>query len=65
MPIIDLPEQTTPVDTDLLVVQNGTTTKKMTVGRLSTQSTNALAAHLADATAACSGAISASPTRHR
>lgn len=52
VPITDLPEQTTPVDTDLLVVQNGATTKKMTVGRLSTQTIDAVNLHLADATAA-------------
>ena len=62
IPITDLPEQTTPVDTDLLVVQNGPTTKKMTVGRLSTQATTALADHIADPTGAhAASAISAIP----
>jgi len=35
IPIVDLPEQTTIVETDFLVVQNGATTKKMEVGLLS------------------------------
>lgn len=60
--ITDLPEQMAPVDTDLLVVQNGPTTKKMTVGRLTTQNTSALGAHLAAAVDAHdASAISAVP----
>jgi len=60
--IPELPEQTAPVDSDLLVVQNGTTTKKMTVGRLTTQATNALSSHISNPTAAhAATAISAVP----
>lgn len=46
--ITDLPEQTTPVDTDLLVVQDGATTKKMTIGALTTHGGSGTAAHIAN-----------------
>ena len=61
--IVDLPEQTAPTDTDLLVVQNGATTKKMTVGRLTTQNINALNTHITDPSAAhAATAVSAVPS---
>jgi hypothetical protein len=47
--IPDLPEQAVVVDANLLVVQDGATTKKMTVGRLTTQNSTALAAHVDNA----------------
>lgn len=46
IPITDLPEHTTPTASDLLVVQNGPTTKKMQVGLIMTGSTAALDAHI-------------------
>ena len=44
--INNLPEQTTVLDTDLLVVQDATATKKMTVGRLTSQTDEAINSHL-------------------
>jgi hypothetical protein len=58
--INDLPDQPTTVSTDLLVVQNGTTTKKLAVGTLTSHSDQAVADHVADLTAAhAAGSISA------
>ena len=58
--ITDLPEQTAVTDTDLFVVQNGTTTKKMTVGRISTATATAINAHINKLTGAhAASAISA------
>ena len=60
--ITDLPEQTVVVDTDLLVVQNASITKKLTVGRMTTASTAAVDAHISDPLAAHAAAsISAVP----
>jgi len=60
--IADLPEQPATVPTDLLVVQNGTTTRKMQIGTLTTASTQPVDAHIADATAAhIAAAIGATP----
>ena len=57
-----LPEQTVPTDTDLLVVQNGPTTKHMTVGRLTTHNTQALTDHINNPSGAHpASAISALP----
>ena len=44
--IPELPEQAVPTDTDELVVQSGPTTKRMTVGRLTTHNTTALNEHI-------------------
>ena len=61
--IPSLPEQATVVDTDLLVVQNGATTKRMTVGVLVDAADAALAAHIADTVDAHdASAISFAPT---
>ena len=60
--ITDLPEQATATGTDLLVVQNGATSKKMLVSKLTTASNSAVDAHInmvADAHDA--SAISAAP----
>ena len=63
VPIADLPEQVTATDTDLLVVQNGPTTKKMTVSKLTAVSNGAVDAHIADASAAhAASAVSAAPS---
>lgn len=48
--IDQLPEQTAAVGTDLLVVQNGATTKKMTVGKITDVPAADLAAHVAATT---------------
>ena len=62
IPIADLPDQPALVDTDLLVVQNGPTTKKMTIGVVRTASTTALGDHINDATGAhAASAIVATP----
>jgi hypothetical protein len=60
--IPELPEQTVATDTDELVVQNGPTTKRMTVGRLTTHGTQALNDHInALSNAHQASAISAVP----
>ena len=60
--IPELPEQTIPTDTDELVVQSGPTTKRMTVGRLTTHNSQALTDHINDlAGAHQASAISAVP----
>jgi hypothetical protein len=46
--ITELPEQTVVTETDELVVQNGPTTKRMTVGRLTTHGSQALTDHIND-----------------
>jgi hypothetical protein len=62
IPITDLPDQPAVVDTDLVVVQNGPTTKKMAVGVLRTASATALTTHLTDSTDAhLADAIGATP----
>lgn len=48
--IDELPEHLTPVDADLLVVQNAGVSKKMSIDTLKTLSSDALTAHLADTT---------------
>ena len=61
--IPELPEQDALVDTDLLVVQNGTTTKRLTVGHLMTQNNTALEAHITNPIGAHpASAISADPS---
>ena len=61
--IPELPEQTTPVDTDQIVVQNGPTTKRMTIGRLTTQNTTALTDHVNETIGAhAASAVSAAPS---
>jgi len=63
IPIASLPEQVAPVGTDLLVVQNGPTTKKMTVDRLTTVNGAVIADHINDASAAhAASSVSASPS---
>jgi hypothetical protein len=60
--ITELPEQTVVTETDELVVQNGPTTKRMTVGRLTTHGSQALADHINDlSNAHQASAISAVP----
>lgn len=44
--IPELPEQLAVTETDELVVQNGPTTKRMTVGRLTTHNSAALVSHI-------------------
>lgn len=60
--IPELPEQTVAVDTDLLIVQNGPTTKKMQVGLLNNATVDAIDAHINDVTGAHNAtAIAATP----
>jgi hypothetical protein len=60
--IDQLPEQTTIVATDLFVVQDGTTTKKMTVARITDDATTKLNAHVnAVSDAHDASAVSAQP----
>lgn len=60
--IDELPEQTSAVGTDLLVVQNGTITKKLMVDKLTTSANAALTAHISDPSAAhVAAAIGATP----
>jgi hypothetical protein len=60
--ITDLPEQTAPVATDLLVVQDGGVTKKMTVDKLTTAASTGLNAHITAASGAhIASAIAATP----
>jgi hypothetical protein len=62
VPIDALPAASTVTDTDLLVVQNGPTTKRMTVGQLTAQNTTAVDAHINNITAAhIASAIAATP----
>ena len=61
--IPELPEQSILSPSNLLVVQDGTTTKKMTVGLITTSSQAALDAHINDTTDAHdASAISVAPT---
>lgn len=58
--IADLPDHPAPVGTDLLVIQNGPTTKKLLVSALTTATAQPVTDHVADATAAhAASAISA------
>lgn len=64
--IDQLPEQTAATGTDLVVVQSGATTKKMTVARILDNTTTSLGAHVTDvadahAASAITAAANSSP----
>ena len=61
--IPELPEQTTAVGTDLLVIQSGATTKKMLLSKIFDDSTSTVDAHVDDITDAhAASAIAAAPS---
>lgn len=60
--ITDLPEQTAPVASNLLVIQDGGVTKKMTLDKVTTAAIDAVNAHVSNPTGAhIASAIAATP----